>query len=129
MNAQQSTMAISSVGPSSTLEVFLGSPGAAPPNRNWGPPRERLDFFAPSIYGPTRLDQLPAPAEKGMLGMLRPSKGFSTGVSGFIWRGSIEVPSRVKFGIVPRAFEVLVCPCSVREPIPKPYNSDRDGMS
>ncbi len=34
-------------------------------------------------------------------------KGFSSGVWRFIWREPVEVPSRVKFGIAPRVFEVL----------------------
>ncbi len=60
-----------------------GAPRSHVPDFILGPPgRERLDFFAPYIYGPTRYDQLPAPAEKRMLGMVMPSKGFFPGSLG-----------------------------------------------
>ncbi len=37
-------------GVTSALVVFLGPPGAAPPNRKWGPPEE-AGFFRP-LYVP-----------------------------------------------------------------------------
>ncbi len=93
--------------------VFVGPPGATSRIFFWGPPRERLDFLLPIYMDRPGTISYRLPRTRRMLGMLRPSKRFSPGVTRFIWRGSLEVPSRIKLGIAPNLLPADLVPVLV----------------